>query len=31
MRQFEILLFNKNNNTKYVGEPQFAHHCYKPT
>ena len=19
------------SNTKYVGEPQFAHHCYKPT
>jgi len=30
LRQFEILLFINKYNTKYVDEPQFAHHCYKP-
>jgi len=26
--QFEILLFISKSHTKYVGNPQFAHHCY---
>jgi len=25
--QFEMLLFSWKSHTKYVGEPQFAHHC----
>jgi len=28
--QFTILLFIQKIHTKYVGDPQFAHHWYKP-
>jgi len=29
--QYEILLFIWKSHTKYVGEPQFAHHWFEPT
>ena len=29
--QFERLLFIQKSHIKYVGDPQFTHHWYKPT